>query len=134
MLVLGQSWQIRVHEARTRTRSFSGARLCFDTGSDTSFTAPIICFNAGKMRSSVTTATMPPRKPTSRGFAVRAETQQPADESETHRAPDHEHDFFWTYTEEPHRTRRMAIIKAHPEVRVVAQRSVDGAPLIGRCR
>ncbi|KAK1778891.1 fatty acid desaturase-domain-containing protein [Copromyces sp. CBS 386.78] len=27
-----------------------------------------------------------------------------------------EKDFFWTYTEEPHRTRRMAIIKAHPEV------------------
>lgn len=26
--------------------------------------------------------------------------------------------FFWTYTEEPHRTRRMAIIKAHPEVRI----------------
>jgi sphingolipid 4-desaturase/C4-monooxygenase len=26
-------------------------------------------------------------------------------------------DFFWTYTEEPHRTRRLAIIKAHPEVR-----------------
>ncbi|OJD28804.1 dihydroceramide delta-desaturase [Diplodia corticola] len=26
-----------------------------------------------------------------------------------------EPDFFWTYTEEPHRTRRMAIIKAHPE-------------------
>ncbi|KAK7732927.1 sphingolipid delta-4 desaturase [Botryosphaeria dothidea] len=26
-----------------------------------------------------------------------------------------EQDFFWTYTEEPHRTRRMAIIKAHPE-------------------
>jgi hypothetical protein len=29
---------------------------------------------------------------------------------------EYEH-FFWTYTEEPHRTRRMAIIKAHPEVR-----------------
>ncbi|CZR59666.1 related to putative fatty acid desaturase (mld) [Phialocephala subalpina] len=27
-----------------------------------------------------------------------------------------EHDFFWTYTEEPHRTRRQAIIKVHPEV------------------
>ncbi|KAI8233551.1 Sphingolipid delta(4)-desaturase [Colletotrichum sp. SAR 10_99] len=27
-----------------------------------------------------------------------------------------ERDFFWTYTEEPHRTRRLAIIKAHPEV------------------
>ncbi|KAI8633700.1 fatty acid desaturase-domain-containing protein [Xylariaceae sp. FL1651] len=25
-------------------------------------------------------------------------------------------DFFWTYTEEPHRTRRLEIIKAHPEV------------------
>jgi hypothetical protein len=25
-------------------------------------------------------------------------------------------DFFWTYTEEPHATRRQAIIKAHPEV------------------
>ncbi|RAH84145.1 methionine aminopeptidase [Aspergillus japonicus CBS 114.51] len=24
--------------------------------------------------------------------------------------------FFWTYTEEPHRSRRLAIIKAHPEV------------------
>ncbi len=28
---------------------------------------------------------------------------------------EYEH-FFWTYTEEPHRTRRQAIIKAHPEV------------------
>jgi sphingolipid 4-desaturase/C4-monooxygenase len=27
-------------------------------------------------------------------------------------------DFFWTYTEEPHRTRRLEIIKAHPEVRI----------------
>ena len=27
-----------------------------------------------------------------------------------------QNDFFWTYTEEPHRSRRMAIIKAHPEV------------------
>ncbi len=27
--------------------------------------------------------------------------------------------FFWTYTEEPHRTRRQAIIKAHPEVCLV---------------
>ena len=24
--------------------------------------------------------------------------------------------FFWTYTEEPHKTRRLAIIKAHPEI------------------
>jgi sphingolipid delta-4 desaturase len=27
-----------------------------------------------------------------------------------------ESQFFWTYTEEPHRSRRQAIIKAHPEV------------------
>jgi sphingolipid delta-4 desaturase len=31
-----------------------------------------------------------------------------------------ERDFFWTYTEEPHRTRRLAIIKAHPEVCLAA--------------
>jgi len=31
--------------------------------------------------------------------------------------PRHEDgDFFWTYSEEPHRSRRQAIIKAHPEV------------------
>ncbi|KIW05291.1 uncharacterized protein PV09_03818 [Verruconis gallopava] len=30
--------------------------------------------------------------------------------------PPAQQDFFWTYTEEPHRTRRQAIIKAHPEV------------------
>ena len=36
-----------------------------------------------------------------------------------------ENDFFWTYTEEPHRTRRQAIIKAHPEVNFpVVTRSV----------
>ena len=40
--------------------------------------------------------------------------QQPGDELQ--RDPiEHQHkDFFWTYTEEPHRTRRLAIIKAHP--------------------
>ena len=29
-------------------------------------------------------------------------------------------DFFWAYTEEPHKTRRLEIIKAHPEVRLLA--------------
>lgn len=29
---------------------------------------------------------------------------------------DHEGQFFWSYTEEPHKTRRHAILKAHPEV------------------
>lgn len=38
-------------------------------------------------------------------------TPKPVHDSKT------EQDFFWTYTEEPHRTRRLAIIKAHPEVR-----------------
>ncbi len=33
---------------------------------------------------------------------------------------DGERDFFWTYTEEPHRSRRQAIIKAHPEVAYLA--------------
>lgn len=31
-------------------------------------------------------------------------------------APEHGNAFFWSYTEEPHRSRRQAIIKAHPEV------------------
>lgn len=30
--------------------------------------------------------------------------------------PDGDDQFFWAYTEEPHRTRRQAIIKKHPEV------------------
>lgn len=36
---------------------------------------------------------------------------------QTEKESDQKEDFFWTYTEEPHRTRRLAIIKAHPEVR-----------------
>ena len=49
------------------------------------------------------------------GEKMQPQTEQdefvPRDETEAkHR------DFFWTYTEEPHRTRRLAIIKAHPEV------------------
>lgn len=42
------------------------------------------------------------------GAAAAAQAQAEADQKEK--------DFFWTYTEEPHRTRRLAIIKAHPEV------------------
>ncbi|CBX92024.1 hypothetical protein IAQ61_000226 [Plenodomus lingam] len=62
------------------------------------------------MRSSVSTATVPPKEPRARSFVVKGETQQVFKAENEH---DH---FFWTYTEEPHRTRRMAIIKAHPEV------------------
>jgi hypothetical protein len=93
----------------------------FDTRSDTLPQHQLLLSPPKKMRSSVTTATMPPRKPTGRGFTVRAETQEPPLPSETK----HEQDFFWTYTEEPHRTRRMAIIKAHPEVCSMAKCSAD---------
>ncbi|KAJ6108064.1 Sphingolipid delta4-desaturase N-terminal [Penicillium sp. IBT 18751x] len=41
------------------------------------------------------------------------ETSQRIPPPETSSVDDH---FFWTYTEEPHRSRRQAIIKAHPEV------------------
>ncbi|KAJ5031488.1 dihydroceramide delta-desaturase [Bipolaris maydis] len=69
-----------------------------------------LSLTAATMRSSVSTATVPSKNPAPRGFTVKAEEQQePKFENE------HDH-FFWTYTEEPHRTRRMAIIKAHPEV------------------
>lgn len=72
------------------------------------------------MRSSVSTATVPSRKPSSRGFTVKGDKPEATQEQQQQQHPkaNNEHDhFFWTYTEEPHRTRRMAIIKAHPEVR-----------------
>ncbi|ORX95514.1 sphingolipid Delta4-desaturase-domain-containing protein, partial [Clohesyomyces aquaticus] len=65
------------------------------------------------MRSSVATATVPPRKPAKRVFVGASEEKKQSAESFVE--SDHDR-FFWTYTEEPHRTRRMAIIKAHPEV------------------
>ena len=34
------------------------------------------------------------------------------------KAPQDPADFLWLMTEEPHRTRRMEILKAHPEVRL----------------
>lgn len=52
---------------------------------------------------------------TERGGGDKA--QQTQTQTETQTQTDDKHDFFWTYTEEPHRTRRLAIIKAHPEVR-----------------
>jgi sphingolipid delta-4 desaturase len=60
------------------------------------------------MRSSVTTATAPIREPAKRSLTATADPATAKGE--------HDDNFFWTYTEEPHRTRRMAIIKAHPEV------------------
>ncbi|RMX93401.1 hypothetical protein D0868_12878 [Hortaea werneckii] len=55
-----------------------------------------------------TTATLAQRGSTTK--SVQAETPEARQETD-------EYDrFFWTYTEEPHKTRRQAIIKAHPEV------------------
>lgn len=39
---------------------------------------------------------------------------------------DQDDQFFWAYTEEPHRSRRMAIIKAHPEVVAALERQLIG--------
>lgn len=40
------------------------------------------------------------------------------DDGRTHPGPPQDpSDFLWLMTEEPHRSRRMAIMKAHPEVR-----------------
>ncbi|KAF2009137.1 hypothetical protein BU24DRAFT_428659 [Aaosphaeria arxii CBS 175.79] len=66
------------------------------------------------MRSSVSTTTVPPKMPAPKTVTVQAGEQQAPS---TLNAQEDDHNrFFWTYTEEPHRTRRMAIIKAHPEV------------------
>jgi len=50
-----------------------------------------------------------------KGPAQTGQTEQQQDPIETDK---NYRDFFWTYTEEPHRSRRLAIIKAHPEVRL----------------
>jgi len=64
------------------------------------------------MSSSVSTATF---SQTAAGAKAAAAPQQRAQEPKG----DKKHDeFFWTYTEEPHATRRQAIIKAHPEVHI----------------
>lgn len=44
------------------------------------------------------------------------EATPPANASPAPQQEQEKLDFLWTYTEEPHRTRRLAIIKAHPEV------------------
>lgn len=36
--------------------------------------------------------------------------------------------FFWSYTEEPHRTRRQAIIKAHPGVPILIRAFLAATP------
>ncbi|KFY22714.1 hypothetical protein V493_06376 [Pseudogymnoascus sp. VKM F-4281 (FW-2241)] len=68
------------------------------------------------------TATTVQSKSKANGNAVNLKTAQGNGEAKAASTPKddekYEH-FFWTYTEEPHRTRRMAIIKAHPEVRLV---------------
>ena len=67
---------------------------------------------AGTMSSTAGTETITKRQSPSESKAATIATAHPV--------PGNEHDhFFWTYTEEPHRTRRQAIIKAHPEVRTV---------------
>jgi sphingolipid delta-4 desaturase len=65
------------------------------------------------MARSVTATTNGPsrrKEPAANGSANGAATPEAKLDDEKDR------DFFWTYTEEPHRTRRLAIIKAHPEV------------------
>lgn len=51
--------------------------------------------------------------------------------SSSHPAPikqeEQDDQFFWSYTEEPHRSRRMAIIKAHPEVVATPEQQVAGS-------
>ncbi|KAF4451583.1 hypothetical protein F53441_5439 [Fusarium austroafricanum] len=55
---------------------------------------------------------MPATKASTVTSRAKGESPSPAPADAT----DKSHDFFWTYTEEPHRTRRLAIIKAHPEI------------------
>ena len=68
------------------------------------------------MSSSVSTATVSLPQRTVAG-AKAAVPQQKAQEPQQ-ASKGKQDEFFWTYTEEPHATRRQAIIKAHPEVHI----------------
>ncbi|KAM0333370.1 hypothetical protein ACHAQA_002031 [Verticillium albo-atrum] len=70
--------------------------------------------------SASSTVTQPSKRKTTKSSAVKGrlstdDIQLPPDSERDPLEVKHR-DFFWTYTEEPHRTRRLAIIKAHPEV------------------
>ena len=65
------------------------------------------------MSSSVSTATVSLPQQTAAGAK-----QQKAQEQQQASKGNKQDEFFWTYTEEPHATRRQAIIKAHPEVHI----------------
>ncbi|KAL0942818.1 dihydroceramide delta(4)-desaturase [Colletotrichum truncatum] len=65
--------------------------------------------------SAASTVTKPSKRKAANGTAAGKLTTDATDQQDSTSAPK-ERDFFWTYTEEPHRTRRLAIIKAHPEV------------------
>jgi sphingolipid delta-4 desaturase len=65
------------------------------------------------MSSSVSTATVSQPQQTVAGAKAAPQAQEQASSGS-----DKHDDFFWTYTEEPHATRRQAIIKAHPEVHI----------------
>src|SRR4051794_33254389 len=67
------------------------------------------------MPSSTSTLINSKRKLGTHGSRLRAGGRQISNASRGDAGNDHDI-FFWTYTEEPHRTRRHAIIKAHPEV------------------
>ena len=78
-------------------------------------TRPYMTLLIAGMSSSVATSTVTSRS------SLRPKGQMPSsnEKGEAPRTEDEDdYDrFFWTYTEEPHKTRRQAIIKAHPEVR-----------------
>jgi len=68
------------------------------------------------MSSSVaTTITQPQLKQRIALAETATAPQRPASSTKNKTQEDYDR-FFWTYTEEPHKTRRQAIIKAHPEV------------------
>lgn len=61
------------------------------------------------------TVTKAPKLRKSASSSSTSKKSKPADATTSSGGGD-ANDFFWTYTEEPHRTRRIAIIKSHPEI------------------
>lgn len=69
------------------------------------------------MSPSVSTATLSQPQQIAAGKQKAVAPHHEAQESKGNNKKQHD-EFFWTYTEEPHATRRQAIIKAHPEVHI----------------
>jgi hypothetical protein len=110
-LWLGQVWRSKPKRSTdlavisSSWTPHNSLQLLFDLNCQTTTHPPTLA----TMSSSISTATVTQPQRTAAGSKTASQAKEQT-------ASTNKDDFFWTYTEEPHATRRQAIIKAHPEV------------------